>query len=272
MAFVEVDHLFFRYDNLEVLHDVNITLAKGELVAMVGQNGAGKTTLAKHFNGLLKPSQGAVRIAGRDTRSVPISELARHVGYCYQNPDHQIFSATVREELIYGPRQLGIPQDKIDWLVSQIAPLMGIDQFLHVYPYTLSKGIRQKIAVASVLMSEATVLVVDEPTTGLDWRDSSAIMRMFVTLAEQGHTVCVITHDMRVVAEFVSRTIVMRQGHVIADGLTREVFADEPLLSSAFVLPPQITRIGHRISDAARPTWLNVLEGTTWIRQNVKEG
>lgn len=265
MATIDVEEVSFSYNDKRVLHEVSLHVGAGELLALVGQNGAGKTTLAKHFNGLLKPTAGVVRVNGIDTRQAVLSQLVKEVGYCYQNPDHQIFSATVRDELSYGPRQMGVQAGKIEQRMRHIAVLVGIDQYLNAYPYTLSKGIRQKVAVASVLMSEAKILVVDEPTTGLDWAESVSTMRFLSDLSRRGHTVCVITHDMRIVAEFIPRTVVMRQGSVIADDATRQVFSAVELLASAFVVPPQITRIGHRRGHGS-PTWLTVDEGVSGWR------
>ncbi len=250
-AAIQISDLVFRYTpgGPEVLRGVNVRIEAGEFVALIGQNGAGKTTLAKHFNGLLKPSSGTVRVLGRDTRTSPVADLARTVGYVYQNPDHQIFAQRVRAEAAFGPRNLGLSQTEVDRRVNEALELVGLQDQADEFAFSLGRGQRQKLAVASVLAMEPSVLVVDEPTTGLDQAGSRGILDLLSRWNADGRTIVAITHDMTLVAERVPRTIVVNDGRILADGPTRQVLSDTALLRGAYLRPPQATRIAQRLSD-----------------------
>jgi cobalt transport protein ATP-binding subunit len=250
-AAIEISDLVFRYvpGGPEVLRGLNVRIEAGEFVALIGQNGAGKTTLAKHFNGLLKPSSGTVRVLGRDTRTAPVADLARTVGYVYQNPDHQIFAQRVRTEAAFGPRNLGLGQAEVDRRVDEALALVGLQDLADEFAFSLGRGQRQKLAVASVLAMEPPILVVDEPTTGLDQAGSRGILDLLSRWNADGRTIVAITHDMTLVAERVPRTIVVNEGRILADGPTRQVLSDAALLRIAYLRPPQATRIAQRLSD-----------------------
>lgn len=245
---IVVRDLGFGYDSVPVLEQINLAVYPGEFVALIGQNGAGKTTLAKHFNGILKPGSGCVLVKGLDTRQQSVAELAVHVGYCYQNPDHQIFSATVREELEFGLRNVDRAGSDHSVRLQDIMQTVGLDCSLDEYPFSLSKGERQKLAVASILAIEPELLVVDEPTTGLDWRGGVGMMELMRRLNEQGHTLVMITHDMRLVADYASRVVVLCKGRILLDGPPRDVFAQPDVLERTFLRPPQITRLAQAMA------------------------
>lgn len=246
---IEVKDLVFGYGGEPILKGINLSLYEGEFVAFVGQNGAGKTTLAKHFNGIHKPQSGSVRVLGEDTKGKSVAQLAKQVGYCYQNPDHQIFCATVREELEFGPTNLGIPRERLADRLREIMEVVGLSCALDAYPFSLSKGERQKLAVASILAVEPRILVVDEPTTGLDWRGGRGMMNLMRDLNRQGHTIIIITHDMRLVADYASRVVVLRRGEIAMDGNPRDVFARKRVLAESYLQPPQITRVAQSLGD-----------------------
>ncbi len=250
-AAIQISDLVFRYlpGGPEVLRGVNVRIEVGEFIALIGQNGAGKTTLAKHFNGLLKPSSGTVRVLGRDTRTAPVADLARSVGYVYQNPDHQIFAQRVRAEAAFGPRNLGLSQAEVDRRVDEALVLVGLQDLADEFAFSLGRGQRQKLAVASVLAMEPPILVVDEPTTGLDQAGARGILDLLSRWNADGRTIVTITHDMTLVAERVPRTIVVNDGRILADGPTRQVLSDTALLRTAYLRPPQATRIAQRLSD-----------------------
>ena len=245
---------------VEALRGVDLEIRKGEFVAILGQNGSGKTTLVKHFNGLLKPTKGEVIVYGMDTREVPVSRLARLVGYVFQNPDHQIFSRTVKEELAFGPKNFGLSPEEIDERVVKAAKTMGIEEYLDDNPFDLSWGIRQKVAVASILSMEPEVLIVDEPTTGQDYGTSKEMMETFKRLNEEGKTVVIITHDMKLAAEYVDRVVVMKEGKILVDGDTRTVFSNVEVLKEAYLAPPQITQLAIRLREYGAPVALTVEE------------
>lgn len=171
------------------LKDININIYQGEFIAFIGQNGSGKTTLAKHFIGLLKPTRGYVIVNGKDTRKCRVSELAAMVGYCFQNPDHQIFNRTVYDEVAYGPKNLNISNEEIQERVAEAVKAVGLEGYEKLNPFFLGKGERQKVAVASVLAMRPKVLIVDEPTTGMDWKTSITMMNLIKELNQKGMTV-----------------------------------------------------------------------------------
>ncbi len=249
-AIITVRDVSYRYegDAPPALEHVSLTIRRGEFLAFIGQNGAGKTTLAKTFNGILMPTSGQVIVDGHETRAAGLDVLARIVGYCYQNPDHQIFSSTVREEIAFGPRNLGLPAAEVAQAVEQALKLVGMEKDAETYPFMLGRGQRQKLAVASVLAMGSPVLVVDEPTTGLDLRGSLSIMDLLRRWHADGRTIIIITHDMNIVAEYAARTVVMAGGRVVADGPTREVLTNQPVLAQAFIKTPQITRLAQSLN------------------------
>lgn len=178
------------------------------------------------------------------TSDSTVAKLSQSVGYCFQNPDHQIFSSVVKDELCYGPKNLRWPQQEIEESVSEVGRFLKIEDLFDQNPYNLSKGQRQQIAVAAILAMKPDVLVVDEPTTGQDPRQSHEMMDMVKWLNTELHkTIVVITHDMSIAAEYSDRIVVMHSGQVIAQGIPREVFAQEELLNSSNLESPQITRL-----------------------------
>jgi len=254
-AAIEVDDARFRYSasGPEVLHGVSLRVAKGEYLAMIGQNGGGKTTLAKLFNGLLKPTSGTVRTAGINTRDATVAELARTVGYVYQNPDHQIFAQKVRTEIAFGPRNLGLTPEEVTKRVDDALDLVGLREYEDAFAFSLGRGLRQKLAVASVLAMSPPVIVVDEPTTGLDLQGSRSILDLLTRWNADGRTIIVITHDISLVAERVPRTVIISGGNILADGPTRDVLSNADLLRKAFLRPPQVTRVAQRLQEFGIP-------------------
>jgi energy-coupling factor transport system ATP-binding protein len=266
---IQVENVVFRYapGSPDILRGVGLSIAPGDFVALIGQNGAGKTTLAKHFNGLLRPTSGSVRVLGIETKSASLADLARTVGYVYQNPDHQIFAQRVRSEVAFGPRNLGLPPAEVESRIDQALDLVGLRDHADDFAFSLGRGQRQKLAVASVLAMEPPILVVDEPTTGLDKPGARGILDLLSRWNSDGRTIVVITHDMALVAERVPRTIVVNDGRILADGPTREVLSDAPLLRQAYLRPPQVTRIAQRLATfGISPETMTVAELHAEIR------
>ncbi len=258
---IEVKDLHHRYPNgCQALRGVSVAIDQGEFVAIIGQNGSGKTTFVKHLNGLLRATEGTVQVAGRDVSKHRVSEMARAVGYCFQNPDHQIFCDTVYNEVAYGPRNLHLSQAEIEERVEEALSAVGLLHLQDSMPRDLSKGQRQRLAVASVLSMRPEVLVVDEPTTGQDYRDGVDMLNLVQRLNEAGHTVLFITHDMPMVARFARRVIVFRDGQILLDGTTREVFGQADELRTTFLAPPQITSLAQALPEFFPDTVLSVAE------------
>jgi len=235
----------------EALHDIDLSIDEGEFVALLGQNGSGKTTLAKHFNGLLKPSSGRVLIQGRFAADYSHRDLARMVGYVFQNPDHQIFARTVQEEVGFGLKALGENPPTISKQVADALETVDLQGYEEKNPFALTRGERQRIAVASVLATQPRVIILDEPTTGLDYPQQKNMMEMLRHLNQKGHTIVIITHSMWVAAEYATRTIVMKDGSILADGRTRDIFADEAILERASLRPPPMVRLSNWLGTQA---------------------
>lgn len=228
----------------EALKGVDLTVRKGEFLALLGHNGSGKTTLAKHLNGLLKPSAGSVTLEGESVSGMRLSEVAGRVGYVFQNPDHQIFSTTVAEEVAFAPTNFGLSRDEIERRVADALEATGLVGRERTDPFHMTKGERQRVAVAGVLAGAPEVIILDEPTTGLDLDEQRSVMELLKKLNEEGHTVIIITHTVWVAAEYAHRTVLMADGKVLTDGSTREVFGMEEPLEKARVVRPQATSIG----------------------------
>ncbi|MFE4952479.1 energy-coupling factor ABC transporter ATP-binding protein [Leifsonia sp. NPDC056665] len=246
---IDVKDLRFSYGPglPDVLKGVDLRVRQGEFVALLGQNGAGKTTLAKHLNGLHQPTSGEVRVAGKRVADQPLSVLARSVGYCYQNPDHQIFSSSVAKEVGFGPTNLGYSSAEVDELVSDALDLVGIAALRDAHPFTLGRGQRQLVAVASILAMDPRLLVIDEPTTGMDRVGGMRAMGLLSKWASEGRTILVITHDMDLVSEFIDRSVVMAGGRILADGPTQDVFRDTAVLEEAHLMAPAPVTISDRL-------------------------
>jgi len=247
---IEAQNLSFIYKgNKNALKDVNIKINKGEFVALIGKNGAGKTTFSKHLNGLLRPSSGSVLINGKDIFNIPTSELGREVGYVFQNPDHQIFAPSVKDEIDFGLKQMGLDAEEREKRIDNALEFVGLEQFKNQHPFMLGKGERQKLAVASILAMEPGILVIDEPTTGQDWDGTQRMMEMLERLHKKGHTILAITHNMRLAAEHADRVIVFSGGQAVLDGTPEEVFYQKEILKKASVTPPDCASIGNSLRD-----------------------
>jgi cobalt transport protein ATP-binding subunit len=243
---IEVEGLTYRYPNgVVALEGVDLTVRRGEFLAVLGQNGSGKTTLVKHFNGLLKPTEGSVRVDGEETVKQGIRLLGQRVGYVFQNPDHQIFSDTVADEVAFGPKIREMEEDEIEERVKEALAAVGMEGRGDEDPFGLTKGERQRVAVASVLAVRPEVLILDEPTTGLDYAEQQSMMDLVKRLNEGGSTIIAVTHTMWVVAEYAHRAVVVRDGKMFLSGTVREVFAEEEKVRDASLRPPHIVSLGN---------------------------
>ncbi len=245
---VEVEGLAHRYPNgVVALEGVDLAVRRGEFLAVLGQNGSGKTTLVKHFNGLLEPTEGSVRVEGEETVRQGVRKLGQRVGYVFQNPDHQIFSDTVSDEVAFGPKIRGLGEGEVEERVSEALRAVGLEGYEEEDPFGLTKGERQRVAVASVLAVRPEVLILDEPTTGLDYAEQRSMMDLVRSLNEAGSTIIVVTHTMWVVAEYAHRAAVVRDGRVVLSGPVREVFTHEEELRDASLRPPHIVSLGNSL-------------------------
>jgi energy-coupling factor transport system ATP-binding protein len=241
---------------VRALDGIDLAVASGERVALIGQNGSGKTTLVRHLDGLLRPSSGRVVVGGIDAATLRVAELARMVGLVFQDPDRQIFSAAVREEVAFGPRNLGLRGAELEAAVSGALEAVGLNDAASANPYDLGGARRKLLALASVLAMRTPVLVLDEPTTGQDDLGVGIVRRVIDDAGLAGRTVIAISHDMRFVAESFERIVVMRAGRVVLDGTPADVFAEAswPALASTYLEAPLPAVVGARLGVGSTPT------------------
>ncbi len=244
---VNLQNVFFDYGEGETLKNISCRIDKGEFVAIVGANGAGKTTLCKLLNGLLKPSSGSVVINSMDTRTTKTSALAKSIGFLFQNPDRQICKNTVREEILFGLELAFKDKGLIEERLKNTLSTFGFQGDSN--PFNLSRGERQRLALASLIAVEPEILILDEPTTGFDYMEAMKTMGTIKELNDKGATVIMICHDMEVVLDFAERVLVLAEGTIIADGQTREIFRKEEALEQASVLPPQLVQLALRLGE-----------------------
>lgn len=251
-AYIQVKDLVFRYsDGTQALNGINLNIGEGEFIAFIGQNGSGKTTLSKCLNGLFKPSEGDIWVDGLNSRTTPIVQMVKRVGYVFQNPDHQLFNSNCWDEIAYGPRNIQLDEAEVKARVEEAAKVVGLpeDKFTE-HPFFLTKGLRQRVAIASILALRPKVIIVDEPTTGQDSSQSLEIMDFLLSLnQERGHTIIVITHVMPIVARYARRVVAMGMGQVLLDGPTDEVFSQTEVLAKTFIEPPHITQLAQSAQD-----------------------
>jgi energy-coupling factor transport system ATP-binding protein len=238
------------------LAGVDLSIARGERVAIVGQNGSGKSTLVRHFNGLLRPTEGRVFVDGTDAADRRVAHLAAIVGLAFQDPDRQIFAGKVRTEVSFGPRNLGRTSADVDEAVRAALVATGLDKDADANPYDLGYSRRKLLALASILAMDTPVVILDEPTTGQDARGIERVHRVVSGLSAAGRTVVAISHDMRFVADAFERVVVMRDGRIVLDGSPADVFAEPAwaTLESTFLEPPLAARIGARLGLGPTPT------------------
>ena len=254
---VEVRDLVFVYPGgVRALDGVDLQVQPGEKLAIIGQNGSGKSTLVRHFVGLLRATSGEVRVGGQPVGRRHVAELARTVGIAFQNPDRQIFAARVRDEVEFGPRNLGLRGAELQGRAAAALSAAGLEQRLDANPYDLGYSQRKLLGLASVLAMGTPLMVLDEPTTGQDARGVKRVEGLIDELAARGTTVVVISHDMRFVAETAARVVVMRAGRIVDDGPPESVFAEAhwPLLASTYLEPPLAARAGARLGLGSTPT------------------
>lgn len=249
-----VENLWFRYtDEIVALRGIDLEIPRGAFVAVLGQNGSGKTTLVKHFNGLLKPTKGRVLVNGQDTAQYSIGHLARSVGYVFQNPDHQLFSATVREEIEFGPRNLGLSSEEVKQRTDETLEYFGLARHADEPPALLGFGLRRKVSIAAVYSMRPDILILDEPTTGLDWQSALDMIHLVQDLHRAGHTILLVTHDMKIAAMVTELTLVLREGKVLLFNNTRSAFCQTELLRETQITPPQITELANRMRSLGMP-------------------
>lgn len=258
---LEARDVSHRYaTGLLALADVSLQVRRGEYLAVVGTNGAGKTTLTKHFNGILRPTHGQVLVEGVDIAGTSTPDLAMSIGYCFQNPDHQIFANTVAAEIEFGLKCYGVPEDERPARVERIMSAFELTELAETNPLNLGKGQRQKVALASILVLEPKILVIDEPTTGLDWQECAHILDILDGFHARGTTIVVVTHDMRLVRERAKRVVAMSGGRIAYDGPSAAFFFEDEVLAGADIELTPVSELAALIArrDGLAPTQLPI--------------
>jgi len=271
MAIIELDSISFAYSGgVWALRDVSLSFEDGRSVAIVGQNGAGKTTLVKMINGLLRPSHGVVRLRGQDVSGVPTAKIAHQVGFVFQNPRTQIFLGSVLEEVVFGPKKLGMSEASVKEHAEKALHLTGLDAKRAVHPYELTPPDRKLLTIASILSMDQPILILDEPTGGLDAESVERVARVVDAYHAEGRTVITVTHNMDFVVRCFERVVVMRQGQVAASGTVREVFSQHELLADTHLAS---TAIGQLAAVCGVPrTILTVSDMVKYIEETLQPG
>jgi energy-coupling factor transport system ATP-binding protein len=247
---VAVQGLWFTYPNgVKALEAVDLTINENTTSALIGQNGSGKTTLAKMMNGLLKPTKGKVLVEGIDTADKYAYELAKYVGYSFQNPTHQLYTDSVGAELTAGPLNLGLTKEESAARAEEAAKMFGLEDVWQVRPSSLPFPLKKITGIAAVFAMKPEVMVLDEPTTGQDHVGLRRIQGAIKKLSAMGITVVVITHDMRLVAESVDTVVTMALGKIVKVGTPEEIFLDSETMAKAALRPPQILELSARLES-----------------------
>ncbi|MBR6143067.1 MAG: energy-coupling factor ABC transporter ATP-binding protein [Treponema sp.] len=244
---LEFKNVCFSYNETANVHDLNVKIQKGDFTAITGSNGAGKSTFSKLCNGLLQPSAGDVFVLGQNTKRNKVSSLAKHIGFLFQNPDRQICCSTVEEEIAFSLKNNGLSKEEIQRKVEATIKEFGFDA--KTEPFNMSRGQRQRLCLACLIALNPEILILDEPTTGLDYRECMEMMNRIRELNENGTTVIMVCHDMEVVLDFAKSVIVMNRGEILAQGATREILSNKELLAKARLLQPQIAATCSLLGD-----------------------
>ncbi len=246
---VEAEDLWFQYKDCPVLRGVHLSLRRGECVTLIGRNGAGKTTLVKHFNGLLRPDRGSLKILGHDIRRTSVSKLARHVGFAWQNPNDQLFRTTVREEVLIGPRVLRAYDP--GWC-NRLFERFGLSPLLDRSPFSLSEGQKKRVSFAAALAPQPELIIFDEPTAGQDEPFRRQLAELIHELQREGRTVVLVTHDLEFAAQHASRWLILAEGQIIADGSPNTVMANPIAMAKAGVRPTQRFQLIQALKERSK--------------------
>ena len=251
---IEAENVHYSYPSkVEALKGVSLTVKDGEFVAIMGQNGAGKSPFVKHFKGLLKPTVGTVKIDGVATTQSSVAALARNVGFVFQNPDHQLFSETVEEEIGFALKNFGFDSKVVEERVTWALELLSIAQYSKTSPFLLSGGERKRVALASVLAWDPKTLILDEPTIGQDHEQKERLRQFIMQLQSQKKTIVAVTHDVEFVAECNPRVVLMKDGKIVADGVGREILTDPAMLELSSIVLPQVAQVFTKLSSLGLP-------------------
>jgi energy-coupling factor transport system ATP-binding protein len=265
---IEFQHVTFVHQNgVKALDDVTLKIESGETIAIVGENGAGKTTLVKHVTGLLKPASGTVLVDGKSTQELTTAQLSRKVGVAFQNPDHQLFSESVDEEMSFALRNFGFSTELVEQRVSWGLRLFGLEEYRKSSPLVLSGGEKKRLTLACILAWDPEVVILDEPTVGQDSIQKEKLAQTIRMLAATGKTVVVVSHDIEFLWPIQPRVIVMKAGVVVGDGAAAELMQKKDLLDSARVAEPQLVAFYQALAARPKAPFVDPLEARRWVER-----
>lgn len=270
---IEIKNVTFKYPTgREALHKVSLKIDKGDFVLIMGENGAGKTTLVKHFNGLLKPSEGEVFIDGVNTKSTTVATLARKVGLVFQNPDHQFFCENVDSEIKFALDNFGFSRRKLKERTNWALDFFGLKPYRKRSPFSLSGGEKKRVAMASVLAWNPDYIVLDEPTIGQDHKQKRRLTKLLLRLRREGKTIIITTHDVEFAALCGKRILLMKNGRITADDDAKSILTDAAKLMEASITPPQAAQISIELSNIGFPITHDVNEVREAVVRYLREG
>jgi len=263
---IDFKEVTYTHENgVKALDGVTLRIDSGETVAVVGENGAGKTTLVKHVTGLLKPTLGTVLVDGISTRETSTAALSRKVGIAFQNPDHQLFSESVKEEIAFALRNFGLPPDLVEQRVSWGLQLFGLEEYRESSPLVLSGGEKKRLTLACILAWDPSVVILDEPTVGQDAIQKEKLAGTIKMLSSTGKTVIVVSHDIEFLWPLQPRVVVMKSGCIVADGPAPELMTKKETLESARVAEPQLVSLYQALARRPVSPFVDALEARRWI-------
>ncbi len=263
---IQIEHLTHTYGEdttlaVKALDDITLTIPDGQFLGIIGHTGSGKSTLVQHLNGLLKGTSGRILFDGKDIyeKGYDLKELRSQVGLVFQYPEHQLFEIDVFTDVCFGPKNLGLPKEEIEKRATMALQSVGIPEELYKQsPFDLSGGQKRRVAIAGVLAMSPKVLILDEPTAGLDPRGRDEILGLIKDLQRSSHmTILLVSHSMEDVAEYVDRILVMNHGRVAFDGAPKEVFSHYKELEEMGLACPQVTYVMHDLAAAGLPVDVN---------------
>lgn len=271
-SFLQAENVSYVYgDGTVALQDVSVSFESGELVAVIGSNGSGKTTLAKLLTGMFRPTHGRVLVEGKDYLGYTVAELGRKVGYVFQNFDYQLFSDTVEKEVSFGLQNMGLPETEIESRVSETLESLSLEKHRFTHPRRLSSGERQGVAIASVLAMRPNAVILDEPTTGQDYKRTTEILSFIQRLKNEGKLVIFVSHNIGHIASFCKRIIAVHDGRIVADGPTDEILANTKLLKQIHLKPTPIMQLSEMLRTHGCPkTLFSVQDMSDFIQKQAK--
>lgn len=272
MAFIELNNVSYTYIEgdeppVTALRNIDLSVEKGEMIAIIGPNGSGKSTLAKLFNGLFQPTEGSVSVGGLDTSdSGKIWDIRQQVGMVFQNPDNQLIATMVEEEVAFGPENLGLPSATIKARVDEALALVGLEEYRQAAPHHLSGGQKQRVAIAGIFAMRPDCIVFDEPTAMLDPMGRKEVMATIQKLRSEGKTIIYITHFMEEIVDC-DRVIILKEGEKILEGTPLEAFQARDLIKDADLELPEVPYLVYKLREAGLPLSDEILTPESLVKK-----